>query len=487
VFVGYPSSYSAGMSNLGYHYLFSELRSNPFLRVERFFTDTVPRTLESDSRISSAGLLFFSVSYEEDYINMVRMLERSGIPASRKVRGGGPLVIAGGTAPTANPYPLSEIADIIAVGEGEGTLPVISGILSETGGEVSDNLFDRLSELDGIFIPGHSGEGVKYSNPGRLERFPVSFAVSPATAFPDMILIETGRGCPGRCAFCLSGSIYTPLRMIDYGLFKRQLESLKGFPRKVNRVGLVSTSVAANPDFVKITEYLLRSGVTPSFSSFRAQDISEEEAEIIAGTGARSVTLAPESGSENARFRLGKCVVDETYFRAARLLADGGVRRLGLYLLTGYPGEDRTVLKDTENFLKGFREAAQGAVIDIHINIVVPKPWTPLQFYPLPEERELKEMSAALGEVCRRYGRVRVKSLRSAMRQAVISLGDSRVGRAVIEFGSGRVNWQKALRDQGVDPSFIHRERENFPWHRLCGPADEETLRGKYLNITGMV
>ncbi|MFO7916246.1 MAG: radical SAM protein [Candidatus Krumholzibacteriales bacterium] len=483
VFVGYPSTYSAGMTNLGYHFLFKGLRSNPYIRAERFFTDTAPFTLESGSRISSARVIFFSVSYEEDYLNMVRILEKSGIPASREERERNTLVIAGGNAPSANPFPVSEIADVICVGEGEGVLSAISGALAETVSEGPDILVRKIAGLDGIFVPGSSPERITFSHPDGIEEFPSSFALSPDTAFGDMMLIETGRGCPGNCTFCLAGSLYNPLRMISLKRFTGQLSRVDGFPESVRKAGLVSTAVAANPDFEGMVDYLLDNGIAPSFSSFRAQDIDEGVAGIIARAEIRSVALAPESGSERARFGLNKPVDDETFFRAAALLSAGGVRRFVIYLLTGYPGEDEAVIDETSVFMNKFRGAAGGAGIEVHINAVVPKPWTPLQFYPLPSESELLRRADRVAGACRKYAGVKIKSVRNSLRQAILSLGTEQVGKAVLECGTGKATWQKALKKHGVDPSFIHVERPGGVWHRIEGPVTEEALRDRYMKL----
>ena len=483
VFVGYPSTYSTGMSNLGYHFLFKGLRLNPYIRVERFFTDTAPFTFETGSRISTAGLIFFSVSYEEDYFNMVRILEKSAIPASRRERDRNPLVIVGGTAPSANPFPVSEIADLICMGEGEGILSDISGILTETASEDPDILIKRIAGLEGIFISGSPPDRITYSHPDRIEEFPSSFAVSPDTAFGDMMLIETGRGCPGSCTFCLAGSLYNPIRMINLKRFAGQLSKVDGFPKSAKKVGLVSTAVAANPDFEEMVDYLLDNGITPSFSSFRAQDIDDAAAATISRAGIRSVALAPESGSEKVRFMLNKTVDDETFFRAASLLAAGGVKRFVIYLLTGYPGENEKVIEETSVFMNKFSRAARGAGIEAHINAVVPKPWTPLQFYPLPSEGELRRGAEKLAEACRKYARVKIKSVRSSLRQAILSLGTEQVGQAVLEFAAGKATWQKALKKHGVDPFFIHSERSGGDWHRIEGPVTEKALLDRYRKL----
>ena len=327
VAVVYPAPYRIGMSNLGFHFLFGGLSGSGGLRVERAFRDTTPVTLESGSPLSGFEVIFFSVSYEEDYINLVRMLFESGIETSRERRGGSPLIVAGGAAVSGNPFPLLDIADLFCIGEGEGPIEAIRSALAETGPGEAHSLAERLVGSKGIFVPGH---GASFAERASADKFSKSVILTPSTVFQETILIESSRGCPGRCAFCLARSLYHPFRPLPVASLDSYIERCGS---KAGRVGLVSTAVAAHPDFVRLVDSLLEREISVSFSSLRAEDIDELKAEAISRAGTRSVSLAPESGSERVRFALGKRVPDDAYMLAGALLASAGIRNFTLYFL----------------------------------------------------------------------------------------------------------------------------------------------------------
>ncbi|MCD6378925.1 radical SAM protein [bacterium] len=489
VFVGYPSSYREGMSNLGFHFVFGELKSRELMRVERFFTDTSPLTFESGLKISSAIALFFSFSFEEDYLNLVRILIDSGIEPSREERGCRPIIVVGGPAVSANPVPMSQVADIISIGEGEETVAKIAAFVEEYNGGGRGEILEKLSGVDGIFISGQPGKGVVFAHPEIISKLPMSILLSGKTVFSDMLLMEISRGCPGRCCFCLASAIYRPLRIQPYDSI---METLEEIPRFVNKIGLVSTSVTSHPDFSRIVEELIKRKIKTSFSSLRAEDIDNEKALQIGRTGTRSVALAPETGSEAMRFILGKKVPDDAYFNAANLLALQGIKRFTIYLLSGYPGETEQVINETRLFMEKFKKAVRRGIVSVHINIVIPKPWTPLQFYAMPERKSLERKLKELAGACEGPSRnIRIKSVRSSLRQAILSLGSDDVGKAVIEYGKGRISWNKALAHNDIDPGFIHdkgRVSQVLPWEFISGSINRQYLLRRYndlMNKTG--
>lgn len=470
------------MSNLGFHFLFRSLRRLTGARVERAYIDTAPHTLESGASLSSAEAILFSVSYEEDYINLARMLVQSGIVFERERRRGSPLIIAGGAAVSANPVPIGGMVDAICLGEGEGTMERIAPLLGDAAAD-RRGLAESLGGIEGIYLPGRGG-----SFPARVMtgEFPRSVILTPDTVFPDTLLIESGRGCPGSCSFCLATSIYRPYRPVSVEDVHACIDGLSG---EVERVGLVSTAVAAHPRFVELVESLIERGIQVSFGSLRAEDLDGEKARLMARAGTRSVSLAPESGSEAVRFGLGKRVEDGRYIDAVRLLDSVGIGRIGLYMLVGCPGEDAGTIRQTRLFLSGIREAARGARLSLHLNPLIPKPWTPLQFYGMPPRKEFEDRIAAFRGLGRELGiAVQVKSIRSALRQATISLGDEKVGRALCRYAEGRISWGKALRDEGVPEGYIHEEKgegDPFPWDRVAGPVGRESLYRRFRRIVG--
>jgi radical SAM superfamily enzyme YgiQ (UPF0313 family) len=297
--------------------------------------------------------------------------------------------------------------------------------------------------------------------------------------------VESGRGCPGACAFCMATTIYRPLRFMPLVSFERLLDSLAA---PVRRVGLVSTAVAAHPDFAAIVELLASRGISVSFSSLRAEDLDEAKARLIGSIGTSSVSLAPESGSERLRFALGKWVPDEVYFRSGSLLRRAGVTHFTLYFLCGAPGEDERTEAETKTFLSRFRTAIGERSFSVHVNPLVPKAWTPLQFYGMPAERSLAKLQERIGRDLGRIGlTVHVKSARSAVRQALLSTGDERVGRAIVHHVASRMSWKKALEEAGADGGFPHRRKgpeTSFPWDRLAGPVLRGALFRRFEGIS---
>ena len=482
IVAAYPSTYRTAMSNLGFHFLLRSLRRLTGARIERVFTDTAPYTLESGAPLSSAEAILFSVSYEEDFINLARMLVLSGIMTERTERGGSPVVIAGGVAVSANPVPVADMVDAAYLGEGEGTIERIAPLLDAGMSSDYEQLLEGLQRIDGVFIQGRGG-----SFPARstdIPVFPRSVILTPATVFPDTLLIESGRGCPGNCSFCLATSIYSPYRaasVLELG------EYLDGLSADVRRVGLVSTAVAAHPRFTELVESLLIRGVRVSFGSLRAEDLDEEKIRLIARAGTKSVSLAPESGSEGVRFRLGKRVEDGVYLDAIRMLQSAGIGRIGLYMLVGCPGEGIRTIEETRIFLSRIKGIARRGRISLHVNPIIPKPWTPLQFYGMPEKKELETRLSSIRDLARKLGfAVHTKSLRSALRQATISLGDERVGKALMRYAKGGISWRKALRNEGVMEGHLHEEKGGegtLPWDAIVGPVTKEHLYRRYRRI----
>ena len=472
----YPNSYKTGMSNLGFHFVYSSLAGSGRFRVERQF-------LGDPRGKGSADAVFFSVSYEEDLLNLVKILISLGIEPLRERRTDGPLVIAGGPVVSSNPVPLFPIADILAAGEGEGALPVIMEAVAAEGPDRSA-LAESLSEVEGVILPGLS-ESTAAASPVDPELFQHSVILTPDTVFPDMLLVEISRGCPGACAFCMATSIYRPFRTMPLERFETLIDSAieRSGPDPV-KVGLISTAAAAHPEFTRMMEAIEARGAKVGLSSLRAIDIDAEKAGAIGKAGIRSVSLAPESGSESMRLRLGKNASDQTYLDAARLLCREGVTGFNLYMLAGMPGEDERTSAATEDFLSAFSEAAKGARVTVNLNVLVPKPRTPLQFMAMPGRKEIGTSIDSMKTACRAAGvGISVKGQRSSMNQARIALGSEAVGRAAVRFAVGGTSWKRALKDEGVDPDLIHAERgvdEILPWEKVFGSGRRDTLLRRY-------
>ena len=129
VCVAYPNTYYIGMSNLAVHLLYRELNSRPGVVCERVFLDPgeKPLSVESGRPLRSFEVVFFTLSFEMDYANVVAMLKSSSIPLDAKERGpGDPIIVAGGICVMANPEPMSPFVDLFIIGDVESCLLLLS-------------------------------------------------------------------------------------------------------------------------------------------------------------------------------------------------------------------------------------------------------------------------------------------------------------------------------------------------------------------------
>ena len=98
----YPNAYRLGMANLGLHAVYRIFNDDARVVCERAFLPDEPgavRTIESGLPLSAFDVIAFSLSFEEDYGNVLALLDAAGLPlraAARDARH--PLVVAGGIA-----------------------------------------------------------------------------------------------------------------------------------------------------------------------------------------------------------------------------------------------------------------------------------------------------------------------------------------------------------------------------------------------------
>ncbi len=135
VALAYPNFYRTGMSNLGFQFVYHLLNSKKNIVAERFFLPDDNEmslygeagkgilSLESQSPLHSFDLVAFSLSFENDYPNILKILDMGKLPLLSKARKEHhPLVMAGGVTTFLNPEPLVDFFDLFLLGEAEANL-----------------------------------------------------------------------------------------------------------------------------------------------------------------------------------------------------------------------------------------------------------------------------------------------------------------------------------------------------------------------------
>jgi radical SAM superfamily enzyme YgiQ (UPF0313 family) len=324
---------------------------------------------------------------------------------------------------------------------------------------------------------------------------PPPVAWSPDSELGDMVLVETSRGCPGKCAFCAASHACPNFREAPVGQVRDA--AMAAWPQR-KRVGLIGAAVLDWSPFRDFAREMLAMGGSVSPASVRADHVDDEIAEILRLGGHRTVALAPECGDERRRALIGKRMPDETFFAAARTLARAGILSFKLYFLVGVPGAPAGEEEGaTVAFLRAFKAAVLGearaigrmGTVTAVLSPFVPKPFTPLQWAPMAGERDLSSRMAAIAKAVRPEGNLSVTSdtARAALLQGYLGLSDRR-----IEGVLRRTRPNKGSLPAGDLPvapgSLLFREKEAdecFPWDVVDGGLPRATLRARYERIRG--
>ena len=518
VCLAYANRYPVAMGNLGFQVVYELFDRADDVVCERAFLpdedeSVAPgglRTLESGRRITDCDLLAFSISFETDYLNLIRMLELAGLPARSAERGPEhPLVVAGGPAIFLNPEPIAELVDCFLIGEGEEMLPEFLAAWTAAGESDRETMLAALSaSVPGVYVPGHftpeyEGDrqvGLAHDGrgPARVERRLIwdlnrysttTRVLSDEAVFGDMVLVEASRGCQWGCRFCAAGYMYRPIRTRDP---ERLAEDVAAGLDERRTIGLVGAEMASMPGVDRLAELAASRDGRLSPSSLKADCVTPRLAAALAAGGARSVTVAPEAGSERMRRVINKNLSEADILRAAALMAGEGVQQLKLYFMIGLPTEtDEDVLaiaalaeRIRECLTDGERKRRVGSVT-ISLNAFVPKPWTPFQWDPMESIASLRGKGQRLRQAARRIPNLTldVESPREAYLQTILSRGDRRVARFLEAVHAADGDWWRVIRAWQRDglagaphpDAYVHRtygEGEILPWdfidHRIA-------------------
>ncbi|HKI01817.1 MAG TPA: radical SAM protein [Thermoanaerobaculia bacterium] len=485
--LAYGNTYHVGMSSLGYQRSYELVHARPDWSCERFFSDGfgMPLSVESRRPLDEFRCVAFSVSFEEDYVNLLQMLDRARIAMRRRDRQPwDPVIVMGGSCASINPLPMSEFVDVFALGAAENVLPALLAALEEE--EDREAVIERLAAQDGFYVPAfhrpeEGGDELPKLNKLELSEeqmkqpgfLPTTAIVTPNTEFSEKFLIEMSRGCPEKCRYCWA--------TFGMGRFRWHpteyiLASLDRARSVTDQLGFVATAVGDHPDIEKILREANGLGFRTSVSSIRIPAVVEGVLDALHASGDRSITLAPETGTDELRVKMGKPITNETLLGKIRLIFQHGFTQLKLYFIVGLPGE---TMEDVEGILDlagrakaiMLEEAARTGVIgNIHlgVNVLVPKPFTPWQREPMDDERSLKEKIAVLRKGVARMPNVSIGSIsvRQAIWQTYISKAGSDAAEVIEAAARGEsVNALLHRFGHKIQPEVYGRLEGDLRWH----------------------
>ncbi len=439
------------------------------------------------------------------------MLRLSGLPPRAEERDyRQPLVVVGGAVTFVNPEPLAPFADVIAAGEGES---LVDALVDACGTPSRSETLRRLSTARGFYIP--SFYDVDYADDGSIRAFvprdgsgappsvrkaalkttdacdpPVTSIFTPDTEFGSRFLVEVVRGCANLCRFCWAGYNYLPVRAFPAD---RILDLARQARPHAGRAGLVSIALCDHPEIEGILGGLKDMGYSISPASLRLDDLTPSIVSLLQTSGERTLTIAPETGSDRLRRVINKTVTNEEILAAADLIFSSGIENLKLYYMIGLPteeDEDLVAIRDLtvqlrDLMVKHARTRGRIGRIVGSVNPLVPKPGTTYQWLAMERsdaiERKMKRLRTLVSGIDNVY--FNIKSERHSYYQALLSLGDRRVAPAMELAEQNGGQWRKAVADSGVDGDFyIYRDRSKdlvLPWDIIDGGMKTSFFRSE--------
>jgi radical SAM superfamily enzyme YgiQ (UPF0313 family) len=523
--LAFPNTYWVGMSNLGFQTVYRLFNAQEDIVCERVFlppkqelaelvaSRTGLVTLESQTPVGEFDVLAFSVSFEWDYVNVLTMLRLAGVPRYAAERGPNhPLIVIGGAITFVNPEPLSPFADVIAAGEAETLVPALERAFSAASGRT--DLLRTLSQERGFYVPSfyepeYDANGalagyrptVDFDVPSPVRKAavrttealdpPATSIFTPETEFGSRFLVEVVRGCANLCRFCWAGYNYLPVRPFPADRILALAEAARPY---AGRAGLVSIALCDHPEIDRILARLLEMGYGISPASLRLDDLTESIVQTLRQSGERSITIAPETGSDRLRRVINKTVTNDEILDRADLIFANGIENLKLYYMIGLPTEtddDLVAIRDLtlqmrERMLAHAKRRGQLGRIVGSVNPLIPKPGTAYQWIPMEDpavtDRKIKRLRNLMAGVDNVY--FNIKSERHSYYQALLSLGDRRVAPIIDLAEQNGQNWRAAAADSGVDADFfIFRDRSRdpmLPWDVIDGGMKATFFRSEY-------
>jgi len=518
VAIVYPNTYFVGMSNLGLHIIYEEINLRNDSVCERIFlpekkeleaydkTKTPLMSVETQRPMHQFDVVAFDVTFEMDYFHIPLMLRHGRVPIMGKDRTEfDPIVIAGGPCATFNPEPFADFIDAFIIGEGEGIVSRVLDIIRDGKMEGLDRhaILRELANVSGVYVPSlyvpiysedgefkgyHIAEGAPKTIKRHFEMLTSGGETVVATNYTEfgaMYIIEVARGCGRHCRFCMAGYCFRVPRVRPLEILKEGVDRAEKLGKKV---GLMGAAISDYPEVDELVTYIRSKDMRYSCASLRADSLTQAVVDGLADSGQKTITIAPETGSERLRRVINKGISEEHLQNAATLSAKSGIQHMRLYIMIGLPTETD---EDIEAIV-GLAERTQAHMAEVgckgrltlSINPFIPKPFTPFQWMAMDNQKTVEKKLQYIKKALQKNRRIEVlvESPKEAYIQGVLARGDRRLGAVLAACAAdrGSKSFKAEMKAAGLDMDEMnYRERsfdEFLPWSHLDMGMDEGYL-----------
>ena len=518
VAIVYPNTYFVGMSNLGLHIIYEEINLHPSSVCERIFlpekkeldaydkTKTPLMSVETQRPMHQFDVVAFDVTFEMDYFHIPLMLRYGRVPVMSEDRTGfDPIVIAGGPCATFNPEPFADFIDAFIIGEGEG---IVTAVLERIrkgreNGESREETIAGLAQIDGVYVPvlytpqyddnkRFVGYDIADGAPKIIRRHfePLTSGgetviATNFTEFGAMYIIEVARGCGRHCRFCMAGYCFRVPRVRPLDILKEGVDRAEKLGKKV---GLMGAAISDYPEVDELVTYIRSKDMRYSCASLRADSLTQAVVDGLAESGQKTITIAPETGSERLRRVINKGISEKNLRTAAQLSAKSGIQHMRLYIMIGLPTET----DEDIDAIVGLAERTQAHMAEVgckgrltlSINPFIPKPFTPFQWMAMDHQKSVEKKLQYIKKSLQKNRRIEVlvESPKEAYIQGVLARGDRRLGKvlAACALDRGSKSFKSEMKKAGLDMddcNYRERKFEDYlPWSHL-----DMGLRNGYL------
>jgi len=533
----FPDLYEIGMSHQGLQILYHILNSHDQFLAERCYCPDIDvenllrkkkqslTTLESTHPLADFDILGITLPYELCYSNILTVLDLAGLPFLAGRRNSSHPLIIGGGACALNPEPVADFFDAILLGDGEEAMVEIARITGDEKQSAGNRpeLLDRLSEINGVYIPSHFSP-VYDKNNHTVEirqvggsRSEISRRILPdlnsidhlkhpivpnARIVHDRLGIEIARGCTRGCRFCQAGITYRPVR-------ERTVEQINELAvAGINDSGFEELALLSlsTGDYSCIEQSLpelmnrfAHSFTSVSMPSMRVGTLTPTIMDQIKRVRKSGFTLAPEAGSERLRRVINKGISEEDLITTCKDAFTLGWKIIKLYFMIGLPTETDEDMDELVQLVKKVkterdRGSARGKKqVNVSVGTFVPKPHTPFQWEEqLSREESDRRLKYLRDKLPRKGVNLKYHSPRLSYLEGVFSRGDRRLAALLVtawEDGA-RLDgwtehfnldlWQRAAEKCRIDLDDYLRARsidDILPWHHLHSGVNDGFLK----------